>query len=74
MTNDKLYVNVGAGVIVRKSAKEVIEIIDSQNNRLSEAKEHLLKKAEVLGKSLQQCLQHMQEEESLAKNEKQKKN
>ncbi len=60
IADKKLFVNVGAGVMVRKTPEEIQKVVGGQIERFNEVRMHLLARIESLGKSLQNVLVEMQ--------------
>lgn len=58
--NDNLFVNVGAGVIVKKTPQEAKEIIETQVRQFHDAKTSLLAQKEVYTAMLSSLLSEMQ--------------
>ena len=66
-TDDSLFVNVGAGVIVKKTPEETSEIIKSQIKNFHEAKNTLMTQLEVYNGIMRQtinALSKMKEQQS----------
>jgi prefoldin alpha subunit len=65
-----LYVNVGANIIVKKSPKDTIKIIDEQTKRLGDVRMQLKTKGRAYAHAFQQILEGIQEERKQTKIEK----
>ena len=59
----ELYVEVGAGVVVKKNILEAKEIIEIQMKKLAEARVHLMGKLEIYGNALENIMQEAQKEQ-----------
>jgi prefoldin subunit 5 len=64
-----LFVSVGAGIIVKKSPKETIKVIEDQLMRLKEAKMQLDAKGQAYAYAFQQLLMELQEAQKGAKSQ-----
>ena len=51
---EKLFVNVGEGVVVKKTKEETIKIIDKQINQLENLKRDLMKEIEKINSELEE--------------------
>ncbi len=56
----ELFVEVGAGYIVKKNSAETRAVIDEQIKKISEARLHNLSKLELYQQALQQLIQNIQ--------------
>lgn len=64
LANKELYLEVGAGVIVKKTPVQAREIIQVQMKKLAEAKYHVLGKIELYQQALHGMVKEMEEKES----------
>ncbi len=64
IVDKKLFVNVGAGIMVRKTPEEIQKVISGQIERFNEVRMHLLSRIENLGTSLQNLLEDMQKDQT----------
>ena len=55
-----LFVEVGAGVVVKKTPEEAIKVIQNQIKKLTEARLHMMNKLEIYYKTLETMLNEMQ--------------
>jgi len=62
LKNKELYVNIGSGIVVKKSVEDTIRVIDEQTARLEEMKNSLLKEMENLNIRVQELAQEEKEE------------
>lgn len=62
-----LLVEVGAGIIVKKTPEQVMQVLEDQIKKFKEARIHLSGQLEIYHKNLEETLSEM---ESLAKREK----
>ncbi len=60
--DSKVFVNVGSRVLVRKTFKEGVEIIDKQLLGLEEIKSHLMSEIEEINAGLYELLEEAQKE------------
>lgn len=63
----ELFVEVGAGIIVKKSSAQTQEVIDAQIKKISEARLHTLSKLELYHQALQQLIASIQEQRQAEK-------
>ncbi len=63
----ELFVEVGAGIIVRKSSAQTQEVIDTQIKKISEARLHIVSKLELYHQALQQLVMSIQQEQEKQK-------
>lgn len=66
VTDKKLFVEVGSGIIVRKDAKEVIKVIKEQIARLNEARVRLVAKMGIIQNRLQELLLEIERSQQTA--------
>lgn len=64
----ELFVEVGAGIIVKKSSAETQAVIENQIKKISEARLHTLSKLELYHQALQQLIASIQEQQRVQKN------
>ncbi len=64
MKEKELFVEVGAGVIVKKTPSQTREVIDSQIKKISEARLHTLSRLELYHQALQQLVRSIQEQQT----------
>lgn len=60
--DEKLFVNVGSRILVKKSFKESAEIIEKQINEIGYVKSHLLRNIEEINKNLAILVEEAQKE------------
>ena len=60
---EELFVEVGAGVVIKKKPEEVMEVIESQIERLSQAQEVISSRFDELMKILQTSFRHIEEQQ-----------
>jgi prefoldin alpha subunit len=56
-----LYVEVGSGIVVKKTLKETLDVISSQLKRLSEVKVQLSNQLEIYQETLRKIIREAQE-------------
>lgn len=61
LVEKKLFVEVGAGVIVRKTPEETIKVISSQLKRLKELKIHFSSQKDICDQTLSNLVAEMQQ-------------
>ena len=59
----ELFVEVGAGIVVKKSADEARKIIDIQIKKLQEAKSHMMGKLEIYQKTIESVVMEIEKEQ-----------
>lgn len=64
LKNKSLFVDVGANILVKKTSKETIEIIEQQIRRLGEFKIQLNERLETLAFEMQKSLSNLDETKS----------
>ena len=57
LKSDKIFVNIGSRILVKKSFIEAAEIIEKQVNELNGIKDELLKRAEEINSNLYELIQ-----------------
>ena|SRR3989338_2208999 len=67
MTEKDLFVEVGSGVVVKKSPKETIAVIEKQIKALREARAHLLAQLDTQNRRLTDIISEIEKEQSRAK-------
>ncbi len=63
ITEKKLFVDVGSGVILRKEPQELKQIIQEQIARLKEARVRLVSRVNIIQASLQQIIKEIEDKE-----------
>ena len=66
----ELFVNVGAGIVVKKSPKETLKVVTEQLKRLKEVRMQLNAKNQAYAYAFQQLLMELQESQKGAKSQK----
>ena len=64
MTGSDLLVEVGAGILVKKTPAQTREVIDGQIKKMSEARMHTLSRLELYHQALQQIIFTIQEQQT----------
>jgi len=63
LRDKELYVNIGSGIVVKKSVEDTIRVIDEQIIKLEEMKGNLLKEMENLNEKVQELGKEEREEQ-----------
>jgi len=64
MSSSDLYVEVGAGVVVKKTPSEALRIVSLQYEKLKEARLHLINKIEIYQKTLEATMRDIQKSQN----------
>ncbi|MEK6825865.1 MAG: prefoldin subunit alpha [Nanoarchaeota archaeon] len=59
----ELFVEVGAGIVVKKTSAQTQEVIEQQIKKISEARLHTISKLELYHQALRQIIQTIQQEQ-----------
>lgn len=63
-----LFVEVGAGVVLKKKPQEAVKIIETQLKKLVEARMQLVGKLDIYQKTLENVMLELEDQEKLAQN------
>ena len=63
LESKELFVEVGAGVVVKKTPEQAREVITQQIRKLTEARVHMLGKLEIYHETIRSFIQKMQSEQ-----------
>ncbi|MCU0642471.1 MAG: hypothetical protein MUF61_02745 [archaeon] len=66
LSPENLFVNVGAGVIVKKSPEETVNAISSQIKNIHEARTHLMQQLELCNHALQSAIVELENQKKSA--------
>jgi len=61
--DERLFVNVGSKIIVKKTGKETEEIIEEQIKQMEEVKHHLMHNIQEINRQLSHLIEEAQKEE-----------
>ena len=64
LESKELFVEVGAGIVVKKSPQEAIKVVQTQIKKLSEARVHISGKLDIYHRTLESILQEAQNEQT----------
>lgn len=67
LVSSELFVEVGAGVVVKKTPEEAVKIIDLQLDKLKEARLHLVSKIDIYSKTLESIVDQIQKSQEASK-------
>ena len=56
VNDSRLLVNVGQGILIRKSAKETINVIEEQNKKLMQGKDEMIERMQALQEEAKRIL------------------
>jgi len=74
LVDKNLYLEVGAGVIVKKTPLEVIKVVEDQIKKLGQMRVHLLGQKEVCSRTMQELLNELKSQNPKHNHSKEKDN